>query len=98
MTNAPQQAPAPAQRILLPGMAVWFFFLSPFLILFGGFLAWNASRFLGFDWANFQFVLGQIGVATGVLFLLVAVILTGVRRIAQQHLDAVLRVGRDQER
>ncbi|WP_141396651.1 hypothetical protein [Microbacterium gorillae] len=83
----------PRTMLRLPGVAVWGYVIPPFLILFGGLLYLNASRFTPnadpFDWVRVQTALGLIGVAIGFGWLLVAVVLTGVRSIAQQHLDAV---------
>ena len=78
-------------RIPLPGLAVALFCIAPVLMLVGGLtLLGTASRGF-FERAPEQASLGAVMLGLGVAFALMAVLLVGVRSIAQQHLDAVLR-------
>jgi len=101
MTNptVSPSAPTPgtgalAQRIPMPGVAVFFFFASPVLLLFGGFLA-RVNAGVTFDWAVFQTMLGTVMFWVGVAALMSAIVIAAVRTIAQQHLDAVLTAQHD---
>ena len=91
MTNAlPQNsATTDAPRILLPGIAILLFIAGPVLIVLGLFLAQPEAQLLSTN-ADLPFV-GTVMFWIGVAALVIAVILEGVRAIAQQHLMALLR-------
>jgi len=91
----PKYAPPPrVSRIRLPGIATALLALSPFL-LFLGFLIFVGSSTRGyFERAPFQATLGIVVFLTGVLFLTSALVLAGVRSIAQRHLDAVTQTNK----
>ena len=96
MTEAdPNYAPPQrVSRIRLPGIATALLALSPFL-LFLGFLIFVGSSTRGyFERAPFQATLGIVVFLTGVLFLTSALVLAGVRSIAQRHLDAVTQTNK----
>ena len=93
MTNPTVPTTSPTPRILMPAIAIVLFFVSPFLLLFGGFLGQvNAGR--PADWAIFQTMLGTVMFWIGVVSLMSAIIIAAVRSIAQQHLDVMLRAER----
>ena len=87
MTSASiENQPTSPSRIHLPTFAAWLMGSSPFLLLFGGFLAQvNADRDV--DWAIFQTMLGTAIFWIGVTALMSGLVLVGVRSIAQQQLD-----------
>lgn len=94
MTNDAQSTSEPlSTRIYLPGIAGFFFGASPFLLLIGGFLS-RVNAHLSFDWAVTMTLVGTLGFWAGVLMLSIALILAGVRSIAQQQLDITLRANR----
>lgn len=84
--------PAPA-RIPLPRLASVAYILGIPLVLFGGFLNRVQSRYItdgksNFDWAQNQYIAGTVMLWAGALLLVVALVLTGVRAIAESHLRA----------
>ena len=81
--------PQRVSRIRLPGIATAMLALSPFL-LFLGFLIFMGSSTRGyFERAPFQATLGIVVFLTGVLFLTSALVLAGVRTIAQRHIEVL---------
>ena len=91
MTNQPQYPSDPqSTRVQLPGVAGFFFGASPFLLLIGGFLA-RVNAHLSFDWAVTMTLIGSVAFGVGAAMLSIAVILAGVRSIAQQQVDILLR-------
>ena len=85
----------------LPGMAINFYILGPLLGLFGVFLYMNGIRFgcLGcqvptgkFDWVEWHIYLGGFLFLLGMLLVAVALILTGVTRVAEQQLRVLGRL------
>ncbi|CAN5413002.1 hypothetical protein BH10ACT7_BH10ACT7_08550 [soil metagenome] len=91
-THVPSESQAET-RIYLPGVAGFFFGASPFLLLIGGFLA-RVQAHLTIDWAVTMTLIGTVGFFVGVGMLSIAVILVGVRSIAQQQVDILLRANR----
>lgn len=92
MTNPPipDTSEPTATRLRLPGVASVFFTVSPFLLLFGGFLGQvNAS--VTASYGVFQTQLGSAIFLVGLAFLMTAIVLVGVRAIAQQQLDILLQ-------
>lgn len=91
MTNTASPSPEPhPNRIGLPALAPTLFAVAAFFLPIGAFLGTvNAER--DFDWAIFQTRLGTVIFWFGAGSLLVGLLLVGVRAIAQQHLDFVLR-------
>jgi hypothetical protein len=92
MTNppVPENSEPATTRLRLPGVASVFFTVSPFMLLFGGFLGQvNASRTQ--DWAVFQTQLGSAIFLLAIAFLMTATVLVGVRAIAQQQVDILLK-------
>ena len=92
MTNSPvQDVPASATpEIRLPNIAWFLYFVSPFLLLFGSLITMGVSN-RPLDNNHFQSTLGTVTFLVGVLFLLTAITLSGVRAIAQQQVDLLLR-------
>jgi len=96
VTNTPVQPPVPSAdtHIGAPGITTALFVVTPFLILFGGFLHWvNLGK--TFDWAIFQTMLGTALFWVGVAGFLTAVLLAGVRAMLQRQTDVLLRAGGD---
>lgn len=91
MTNTASPSPEPhPNRISLPALAPTLFVVAALFLPIGAFLGTvNAER--DFDWAIFQTQLGTAIFWFGAGSLLVALVLVGIRSIAQQHLDFVLR-------
>ena len=86
MTNSqPQQSP----RVLLPGVALLLFVAGPLLIGIGGYLGLKHAA-LTADWALSLARLGSVLFWVGVAALLSALILEGVRSVAQQQLQLQL--------
>jgi len=89
MTNPPVQRNSEPARIKTPGVASVFFVISPFMLLLGGFLAQvNAS--VTASYGVFQTQLGSAIFLVGIAFLVTAIVLVGVRSVAQQQLDILL--------
>lgn len=98
MTNSPASPSAEPRpdRIALPALAPTLFVVAALFLPIGAFLGTvNAQR--DFDWAIFQTQLGTAIFWFGAGSLLVGLVLVGVRAIAQQHLDVVLRAQRPQQ-
>ena len=81
-------------RLRLPGFVVALYVLSPILLLLGAvnFLATEPRDYL--ERAATQATVGIVMFLVGLALLLAALVLTGVRSIAQQQLD-LLRTERD---
>jgi len=76
-------------HIRAPGITAALFIVTPFLMLFGGFLHWvNLGK--AFDWAIFQTMLGTALFWIGVAGFLTAVLLAGVRAMLQRQTDVLL--------
>ena len=82
MTNS---QPSESPRVLLPGVAVLLFVVGPLAMAIGGYLAFeNAS--ITADCAASLTLLGFVIFGVGVVALMSALILEGVRSVAQQQL------------
>jgi len=94
MTNPASPSPEPhPNRIALPAVAPTLFVVAVLFLPIGAFLGTvNAER--DFDWAIFQTQLGTAIFWFGAGSLLAALVLVGIRSIAQHHLDFVLRAQR----
>ncbi|MFC4222440.1 hypothetical protein [Lysinibacter cavernae] len=94
MTDAQPMLPAPRppSRVLLPGIAVGFFIISPFLLLLGYMIFMGTSSRGFFEGAPTQVIIGGVVFAAGFAALMIAFALEGVRSIAQQHLEAVREI------
>ena len=97
MTNSqPLKSPATeSPRVYLPGVAVLLFVAAPILLLFGLFLLQARPRFNP-EWTAALPLIGMIMIGVGFAALMSALILEGVRSIAQQQLH-IQRVERDSE-
>ncbi|SDB93879.1 hypothetical protein SAMN05216410_1060 [Sanguibacter gelidistatuariae] len=84
-----------SSRIRLPGVATGLFVVSPVLLLFGWQILMGTSSRRFFDGAPFQASLGTVMLLVGVASLLTALVLVGVRAVAQQQVDVLLQVERD---
>ena len=83
MTNSQPHQPS---RVLLPGVALLLFVAGPVLIGVGGYLGWKHAD-LTADWAISLARLGSVLFWVGIAALLSALILEGVRSVAQQQLQ-----------
>ncbi len=92
MTNPQVQNQSSASpRIGLPGIAAILFTLSPIMLLLGWMVLMGTSSRGFFSGAPFQATLGTMIILVGAIALLSALVLVGVRVIAQQQLDLLLR-------
>ena len=89
-TPAPQDAHSALIRF--PGVATALLSLSPFLLLFGWLTVMGTGSRGYFDRAPTQAMLGSGMILIGVMTLVAALTLVGVRAIAQQQID-ILRQG-----
>ena len=83
MTNSQPHQPS---RVLLPGVALLLFVAGPVLIGIGGYLGLKHAA-LTADWALSLARLGSVLFWVGIAALLSALILEGVRSVAQQQLN-----------
>lgn len=86
----------PERRILLPRFVEAGYWISPFLLLIGGFLVLVMMRFFADgrqtpEFAIFQTWLGIILLATGALWLTTSVIVTCVRSIVESAVRELRR-------
>ncbi len=72
--------------MFLPGVAMLLFVVGPVLIGVGGYLGWNHAA-LTADWAVSLALLGSVLFWVGIAALMSALILEGVRSVAQQQLQ-----------
>lgn len=95
MTNSPASHPSAPRpdRIALPALGSTLFIISFFFIPIGAALG-TVNAHYDFDWASFQTRLGTVIFWFGAASLFAALLLVGIRSIAQQHLDLVLRAQR----
>lgn len=96
MTNPPIQTPSTAQapRIPMPGIGTGLLLTAPLLLLIGG-LIYMGTAYSGFNPELFQTKLGTGVFLCGALFVVVGIILAGVRSIAQQVVNVLFQAGRD---
>jgi len=91
MTNSPRPASPPdAPLIRVPGSVAGYFIAGPFFVALG-------SVFAGVE-VNDPLVphlIGAILLAFGFAFVAAALVLVGVRQIAQQQVDLLARADRD---
>jgi hypothetical protein len=85
MTNTPE-----TRRVHLPALAVTLLVGGPFLILFG-LPAGTVNAELDYQWAITLTLVGRIILCAGVAALVIGITLVGVRSIAQQQVDILLR-------
>lgn len=96
MTNtSPTPAPAPTDspQVRLPGIAIGMFIVAPVLMLLGWLIVMGSGYADYFERAATQATLGTVVFFTGVVLLVAALVLEGVRGIAQRQLD-LLRADR----
>ena len=89
MTKTPEDA-ADAPRVLLPGIAVFFFIAGPILIIVGSILYGGSDR-LAVDADVDLILIGAAMFWIGVAGLVIALALEGVRAIAQQQVSILLK-------
>jgi len=87
MTNS---QPSESPRIYLPGVAILLFLATPILLLLGAFLTVAKPNDVG-DWVDALPLIGTIMIWAGVAALMCALILEGVRSVAQQQLSILLK-------
>lgn len=88
MTNtSPKPATDDSSQVRLPGIAIGLFVISPVLMIAGWVIVMGTSYADYFERAATQATLGTVIFSTGVLFLVAALILEGVRAIAQRQLE-----------
>lgn len=75
----------------MPGIAAVLLTLAPILLILGWMIFGGTSSRGYFTNAPFQATLGTFIFFTGLLCLFSTLVLTGVRSIAQHHLDALLQ-------
>ncbi|MBF4635760.1 hypothetical protein ITJ38_15205 [Agreia pratensis] len=95
MTNSPvppvaQPPQQPMPQVSLPRVATVFYGVSPFLLLIGGFFSQVNARYT-FDWAIMMTMIGTIVFWLGAVAFIIAIILSGVRSIAQQQVNILLQ-------
>lgn len=90
--------PTQPQRLPLPSIAINCYVLGPLIGMFGVFLYMNGIRFgcLGcqvptgtFGWVQWHLYAGGFLFLLGMMFLGVAMVLTGVTRVAERQLAAL---------
>ena len=82
--------PSDAPRVYLPGVAVLLFLAAPILVLLGAFLTVANPHYDG-DWVDALPLIGTIMIWAGVAALMCALILEGVRSVAQQQVQLLLK-------
>ena len=87
MTNS---QPTESPRVYLPGVAVLLFLAAPILVLLGAFLTAARPNYDG-DWVEALPLVGTVMIWAGAAALMCALILEGVRSIAEQQLHALLK-------
>lgn len=88
MTNtSSKSATNDSPQVRLPGIAIGLFILSPVLMLLGWLIVMGSSYADYFERAATQATLGTVIFFTGVLLLVAALVLEGVRGIAQRQLE-----------
>ncbi len=94
---APQTAaPTPSpSRVLLPGIAVAFFLISPILLIVGWLIVMGTSGRNFFEGAPNQAMFGTVTIVVGIVMMLISLALDGARSIAQQHLEAMREITQD---
>lgn len=101
-TMAPvSESAAPDARLRMPGAVFWMFLTAPILIGFGAFVTVAMQPFVNSvsmkGDALVMTIVGLILLCLGVAFLMAALVLVGVRSIAQQQTD-LLREARAEHR
>lgn len=99
MTNAPHH-PAPDQQtphVGLPGIATALFIVSPLTVLLGGLIVLGASYADYFERSPNQAALGTVVLLIGVILLATAIVLAGVRSIAQRQLNILFHTRVDRQ-
>lgn len=84
------QAATPAAWIGLPGIAIFLLTASPFGLILGWMIFGGTTSRRFFEGAPFQATLGILVFVTGLMALFAALVLIGVRTIAQRHLEALV--------
>ena len=94
MTNSPVPSVSTSTRVNLPSLASGLFITAVVLLPIGGFLA-TVHGDSTLDFAILQTRLGVVGFWIGVGLVLTGLVLVGVRSIAQQQVDILLKLKRD---
>lgn len=95
--SSPSAASPPSSQIRLPRIATGLFIVSPILLFIGFMTAFSTQSRDYFERAVNQTTVGTVMLVVGIACLLTALVLVGIRAIAQQHLDAVLQAERAPE-
>jgi hypothetical protein len=90
MTNSPEGSAPLSPSVKLPGVAILLFIAGPVLVVVGLFLA-SGNAFLRDDRGADLTQLGTVLFWIGVAGIIIAVVLEGVRSIAEQQVHILLR-------